>query len=41
MRVGKDARLLTQDIEVEPAVPIARLRLAFVTPQPPGLEGAP
>ena len=40
-RVGKDSRLLTQEVEVEPAVQIARLRLAFVTPQPPVLEGSP
>ena len=41
VHVGKDTRLLTQDIEVEPAVPIARLRLAFITPQPATLAGTP
>lgn len=39
-RVGKDAGLLTQDVEVEPAVQIARLRLAFVTPQRVSMDGA-
>jgi rod shape-determining protein MreC len=39
VRVERDPRGLTQQVEVEPAARFSRLRHAFVAPQPPPLEG--
>jgi rod shape-determining protein MreC len=39
--VGRDPSGLTQELEVEAAARLDRLRHAFVTPQPPPLEGPP
>ncbi len=40
-RVERDPSGLTQQVEIEPAARLSRLRHAFVAPQPPPLEGTP
>jgi rod shape-determining protein MreC len=40
-RVGRDPSGLTQELVVEPAARLSRLRHAFVTPQLPPVEGTP
>ena len=40
-KIGRDPSGLTQELTVEPAVQLSRLRHAFVTPGPPELEASP
>jgi rod shape-determining protein MreC len=41
VRVERDPSGLTQQVDVEPAARLSRLRHAFVAPQPPALESTP